>query len=83
MALEKAIETKYDLRNKKHKSGTIASKKHIGDRLVCVNCGKAVEINRPLTETDQGEVEKVSGFHLQSYRIVLYGYCQDCNCKLN
>ncbi len=83
MALEKVTETKHDLKDKNHETSAIAAKKNVKDRLVCVSCGMAVEVNYPLTEDSQMEVEKVSGFHPQSHRIVLYGYCQDCSCNFN
>lgn len=82
MALEKVIEEKHDLKNKNHK-GVVSARKMTRDRLVCVSCGMAVEVNYPLTESSQKEVEKSSGFYFESHRIILYGYCQDCSCNLN
>jgi Fe2+ or Zn2+ uptake regulation protein len=82
MALDKAIEAKDDLKNKEHE-GVISTEKTIRDRLVCVSCGMAVEVDYPLAESSLEEVEKKSGFLSQSHRIILYGYCQDCACNLN
>jgi Fe2+ or Zn2+ uptake regulation protein len=82
MALEKVIEAKEDLKNKKLEE-VISTEKTIRDRLVCVSCGMVVEVDYPLAESSQEEVEKKSGFLSQSHRIILYGYCQDCSCKLN
>ncbi len=82
MALEKVIEAKHELKNKK-RGGAISTEKNTSDRLVCVSCGMAVEVDYPLTESSQDEVEKRSGFRPESHRIILYGYCQDCACNLN
>jgi Fe2+ or Zn2+ uptake regulation protein len=82
MALEKAIDAKHDQKNKKHER-IISAEKKTGDRLVCVRCGIAVEVDYPLLESSQEEVGKRLGFHSQSHRIILYGYCQDCTCNLN
>jgi len=82
MALEKVIEAKHDLKNKKHE-GAISARTNKGDRLVCVSCGKAIEVDYPITESIQKEVETRAGFRSQSHRIILYGNCQDCVCNLN
>jgi Fur family transcriptional regulator, ferric uptake regulator len=82
MALEKTTEMKHDSKNKKHRKA-VASKNRSEDRLVCVSCGMAIEINYPLTETKRAEAEKASGFQPQSHRMILYGYCQDCTRNLN
>jgi len=82
MSLEKVMEAKHDLKNKKHER-TISILKIKGDRLVCVSCGKAKEIDYPTTESRQKEVETRAGFRSQSHRIILYGNCQDCSCNLN
>lgn len=82
MTLKKVIEAKQGLKNKKHGS-VISTEKITKDRLVCVICGMAAEVDYPITESSQEEVEKRSGFRSQSHRIILYGYCQKCACNLN
>lgn len=82
MALEKVMETKHDLKNEKQER-VVSTEKTSGDRLVCISCGMAVEVDYPLAESSQKEVEKRSGFRSQSHRIILYGYCKDCTCSLN
>ncbi|GEM_PF-3377127 len=82
MALEKVTETKHDLKDKKY-GKAFASKKGSEDRLVCVGCGKAIEINYPFAEIKRVGTEKEFGFQLQSHRMVLYGNCQDCAPNLN
>ena len=89
MALEKVIETKQDLKTKKRKAREMSDKKKLAkgkklrDRLVCLSCGKAIDLDFPFAKTTEFELKKKFGFRLESHHIVLYGYCSNCKCNLN
>lgn len=48
------------------------------DHLICLNCGKKVEIYDNVIETRQEEVAADHGFELTRHRMYLYGLCPDC-----
>lgn len=48
------------------------------DHLICINCGKIVEICDSRIENLQKEVAKNNGFTLTGHSHNLYGYCEEC-----
>ncbi len=48
------------------------------DHLMCINCGKIVEIYDPEIERMQKKVAAENNFTLLSHYHILYGLCQDC-----
>ena len=77
MRLEKQTEAKGYVKNKSHHSSNLTDRGN-DDRLVCVNCGKAIKIDYPLKDLSQNVSEPNSGFYPQYHRMVIYGYCQNC-----
>ena len=48
------------------------------DHLICVKCGKILEILNTKIEKLQVEIAKDNNFILQSHRMDLYGVCKSC-----
>lgn len=48
------------------------------DHLVCIKCGKEIEITCQKIEKEQEEMCKKKGFTLVNHSLQIYGYCQDC-----
>ncbi|NDV18652.1 transcriptional repressor [Pseudodesulfovibrio sp. JC047] len=48
------------------------------DHLICVHCGKNVEICDDLIEDRQEQVATEHGFQLSQHRMYLYGVCDAC-----
>ncbi|WP_419785951.1 Fur family transcriptional regulator [Pseudodesulfovibrio sp.] len=51
------------------------------DHLICVRCGRKVEICSDAIEARQEAVAKAAGFTLTRHRMYLYGICPDCRKK--
>lgn len=45
--------------------------------LVCLNCGRVLDYERPLLELEE-EVLQETGFRVSSHRLEFYGLCPDC-----
>lgn len=52
------------------------------DHLVCLNCGKVVEICDSRIESLQKQIAEDNGFILTAHSHNLYGYCSDCSLKM-
>ena len=48
------------------------------DHLICVQCGKRVEILDAVIEVRQAEVAARHGYELTQHRMILYGVCDEC-----
>ncbi|OYD14531.1 hypothetical protein CH333_07765 [candidate division WOR-3 bacterium JGI_Cruoil_03_44_89] len=48
------------------------------DHLICIKCGKIIEFKSKKIEKLQKEIAGKYNFELLSYRLELYGYCEDC-----
>ena len=53
------------------------------DHLICIRCGRKVEICDNVIETRQEEVASGHGFELTRHRMYLYGLCSDCQAGKN
>lgn len=53
------------------------------DHLICIECGKIVEIREPAIENFQKEIASKNGFVLYGHSHNLYGVCSDCQKKKN
>lgn len=51
------------------------------DHLICVSCGKNLEVVDDDIERLQEELAKRHGFILTSHRMMLHGVCKDCRSK--
>lgn len=53
------------------------------DHLVCLKCKKIVELRDDKIEKLQEKVAKKYGFKMDGHRLIIRGYCADCNIKRN
>lgn len=51
------------------------------DHLICVKCGKFVEVVDPKIEELQKRLAKRYGFHPEHHRMEIYGICRECKRK--
>lgn len=49
------------------------------DHLICVKCGKFVEVVDPEIERLQDRLARKKGFALQGHKLLMYGICRECN----
>lgn len=54
---------------------------HNHHHLICVNCGKVIEVNDDLLETLETWIEKKTHFCITDHQLKFYGYCKDCQSK--
>jgi Fur family ferric uptake transcriptional regulator len=46
--------------------------------VVCLGCGKVVEFEYPVTNLIRAEIERKTGFEIDSGEVCLKGYCEQC-----
>lgn len=46
--------------------------------LVCLECGKVIEVKLDLLEALEKEIEKEEDFDIVDHNVQFYGYCNDC-----
>ncbi len=51
------------------------------DHLICVNCGKFIEVIDNRIEQLQKELAKAHNFKLKQHKMQLFGLCSECNKK--
>lgn len=51
------------------------------DHMICLQCGKIIEISDSRIENLQKEIAQAHDFSLQGHSHNLYGYCADCRKK--
>lgn len=51
------------------------------DHLVCIQCGKFIEVVEPRIEKLQDSLCKKFGFSLQKHKLDIYGVCKECGSK--
>lgn len=54
------------------------SENHQHHHLICVNCGKVIEVKMDLLEILENEIEREYGFSIVDHNVKLFGYCTDC-----
>jgi len=53
------------------------------DHLVCIKCKKIVEFRDDKIEKLQEKAAKKHGFSMEGHRLVISGYCRECNVSRN
>jgi Fur family ferric uptake transcriptional regulator len=48
------------------------------DHLICVECGKYIEVCNPQIEKLQDEMGKKHGFKIYRHKLNIYGVCKEC-----
>lgn len=51
------------------------------DHLICLECGRIIEVIEPEIEELQQKLAQKNGFKVLSHRMELYGICKGCNNK--
>ncbi|WP_427339143.1 Fur family transcriptional regulator [Caloranaerobacter sp. DY30410] len=51
---------------------------HQHHHLICLNCGKVIEVQLDLLETLEEEIEKSGEFKIVDHNLKFFGYCKDC-----
>jgi Fur family ferric uptake transcriptional regulator len=49
------------------------------DHLICIKCGKFIEVVEPEIEKLQERLAKRKGFILKKHRLQMYGICKNCS----
>ncbi|HHV45518.1 MAG TPA: transcriptional repressor [Tissierellia bacterium] len=55
-----------------------ASENHHHHHLICLNCGKVMEVKIDLLEALENEIEKEYNFRILDHNLKFFGYCSDC-----
>lgn len=51
---------------------------HHHHHLVCLNCGKVLEVQLDLLESLESTIEKQEDFSITDHNVKFYGYCKNC-----
>ncbi|WP_069649445.1 Fur family transcriptional regulator [Caloranaerobacter ferrireducens] len=51
---------------------------HQHHHLICLSCGKVIEVQLDLLETLEEEIEKSGEFKIVDHNLKFFGYCKDC-----
>lgn len=51
---------------------------HHHHHLICLGCGKVIEVQLDLLENLEEEVEKEGEFKIVDHNVKFFGYCKDC-----
>ncbi len=54
------------------------TEQHQHHHLICLNCGKVIEVKMDLLETLENEIEREYGFSIVDHNVKFFGYCSDC-----
>jgi len=54
------------------------SESHHHHHLICLKCGKVIEVKLDLLETLENEIEKENGFKVMDHNVKFFGYCSEC-----
>ncbi|AJA48215.1 ferric uptake regulation protein [Clostridium pasteurianum DSM 525 = ATCC 6013] len=52
---------------------------HQHHHLICINCGKVIEVEGDLLESLENTIEEKYVFKIKNHSVKFYGLCSDCN----
>lgn len=55
---------------------------HHHHHLICLECGKVIEVKMDLLESLENEIEKEGNFKIVDHNVKFYGYCNNCRTKV-
>ena len=55
-----------------------SSSDHQHHHLICLDCGKVLEVELDLLENLESEIEKQKNFRVIDHNVKFFGYCKDC-----
>lgn len=56
----------------------LGEENHQHHHLICLNCGKVIEVKLDLLESLENKIEKDGNFKIMDHNVKFYGYCKDC-----
>ncbi len=54
------------------------SENHHHHHLICLECGKVIEVKLDLLETLENQIEKENNFKIVDHNVKFFGYCEEC-----
>lgn len=57
------------------------AKGHQHHHLICLGCGKVIEVKLDLLDSLEEEIEEEENFTIVDHNVKFYGYCSDCENK--
>lgn len=57
------------------------SENHHHHHLICLSCGKVIEVKLDLLESLEEEIESEGQFTIVNHNVKFYGYCSECRDK--
>lgn len=54
---------------------------HHHHHLICVDCGKVIEVKLDLLDNLENEIERDEKFEIIDHNLQFFGYCKDCKSK--
>ncbi|WP_249323505.1 Fur family transcriptional regulator [Wansuia hejianensis] len=54
------------------------TEEHHHHHLICLKCGKVLEVKLDLLESLEKEIEKDGNFKIEDHNVKFYGYCKEC-----
>lgn len=54
------------------------SENHHHHHLICLKCGRVVEVKLDLLENLENEIEEENGFKIVDHNVKFFGYCDNC-----
>ena len=55
-----------------------SSENHHHHHLICLKCGKVMEVKLDLLENLEKQIENENGFEIVDHNVKFFGYCADC-----
>lgn len=52
---------------------------HRHHHLICLDCGRVIEVKLDLLDSLESEIEKEEDFKIVDHNLKFYGYCNNCN----
>lgn len=61
----------------------LGEENHQHHHLICLNCGKVIEVKLDLLESLENKIEKDGNFKIVDHNVKFYGYCKKCLDKVD
>lgn len=56
---------------------------HQHHHLICLECGKVIEVKMDLLESLENEIEREGNFKIVDHNVKFYGYCNNCRTNVD
>jgi Fur family ferric uptake transcriptional regulator len=61
----------------------IGSENHHHHHLICLKCGRVIEVKLDLLESLEEEIENEGNFKVVDHNVKFYGYCRNCATEMD